>query len=129
MAKIFAGASAAFLGTAITTYMSEITVAPIRGAMLGAFSFSFALGQFFNAIGLQIINQVGLGVSGEIQWIWNVMLTRTFSQTAPLKYRNAFYSEFVIFGIFLIVQLFLPESPGVYQEDVVALSRLVVLSP
>lgn len=58
VAKIFAGIATAFLGTAVMTYMSEIAIAPIRGAMLGAFSFTFALGQFFNAIGLQILNTV-----------------------------------------------------------------------
>lgn len=34
------------------------------------------------------------------------------SQTSPYQFRNAFYSEFVIFGIFAIVVVFLPESPS-----------------
>ena len=58
VAKLFSGFSAAFLGTGVMTYMSEIAITQIRGAMLGAFSFSFALGQLFSAVGLQILNEV-----------------------------------------------------------------------
>lgn len=33
-------------------------------------------------------------------------------QTNPMAYRNAFYSQFVVFGIFVAVVLYVPESPG-----------------
>lgn len=42
------------------TYLSEIAVTQIRGAMLSAFALSFALGQFFIAMGLQILFKVSL---------------------------------------------------------------------
>lgn len=42
------------------TYMSEIAPTQIRGAMLSAFALSFALGQFFIAMGLQILFKVSL---------------------------------------------------------------------
>ena len=42
------------------TYMSEIAPTQIRGAMLSAFALSFALGQFFIAMGLQILFKVCL---------------------------------------------------------------------
>ena len=62
VAKLFSGFSAAFLGTGVMTYMSEIAITQIRGAMLGAFSFSFALGQLFSAVGLQILNEVSVSL-------------------------------------------------------------------
>ena len=69
--------------------MSEIAVVPqFRGAFLGMFSMSFAIGQFTSSIGLQILNS-----------------------TTPDKYLHAFYSEFVYFGLFGLAVLYLPESP------------------
>lgn len=38
--------------------MSEIALPQIRGALLGAFSLSFGLGQLANAVGLQILVKV-----------------------------------------------------------------------
>lgn len=89
IAKVFAGGACGLSGPAVVTYMSEIAVVPqFRGAFLGMFSMSFAIGQFTSSIGLQILNT-----------------------TAPQKYLHAFYSEFVYFGLFAIAVLYLPESP------------------
>ena len=68
--------------------MSEIALPGFRGALLGAFAFSFALGQLFSAIGQEIL-----------------------VTTNPLAFRHAFYSEFVILGVWLAVLIPLPESP------------------
>ena len=38
--------------------MSEVAITQMRGAQLGAFSLSFAFGQFFSAVGLQVLNVV-----------------------------------------------------------------------
>lgn len=40
------------------TYMSEIAMPQVRGALLGAFALSFGLGQLFNAVGFQILAEV-----------------------------------------------------------------------
>lgn len=40
------------------TYMSEIAMPQVRGALLAAFSLSFGLGQLFNAVGFQILAEV-----------------------------------------------------------------------
>lgn len=53
--RILSGASQGFLGSSVMVYLSEIAVTQIRGALLGAFALCFALGQFFIAVGLQII--------------------------------------------------------------------------
>jgi len=45
------------------TYMSEIAITQVRGSLLGSFSFSFGLGNLFNAVGLQILAKVRLPVS------------------------------------------------------------------
>lgn len=82
--------------------MSEISVVPqFRGAFLGMFSMSFAIGQFTSSIGLQILNT-----------------------TTPEKYLHAFYSEFVYFGLFGFAVLYLPESPREWRRIGLASSRL-----
>ncbi|PNH46429.1 hypothetical protein VD0004_g1647 [Verticillium dahliae] len=62
-----------------------------RGALLASFSLFFAVGQLFLAVGLKILED-----------------------TAPLEFRNIFYSEFVLFGLWLIPMVYLPESPVWY---------------
>lgn len=59
-----------------------------------------------------------------------LLFTIFLTQTTPLKYRNAFYSEFAIVGIWLPVLVFLPESPvwyckkGMHDKAKAALHRL-----
>lgn len=107
VAKIFCGFSAGFIGTSVTAYMSETTTKQFRGIHLSCFSFAFALGGFLSAIALQILEL-----------------------THPLAYRNAFYSEFVIVGVWIPVMLFLPESPvwycrnGKHEKAMASLRRL-----
>lgn len=88
--------------------MSEIVLPGFRGALLSAFSLSFALGQFFSAVGQQIL-----------------------VKTSLLEFRRAFYSEFVILGLWLLVLVTLPESPywlsrkGKHDKAGRALLRLI----
>lgn len=77
------------MGTSVMVYLSEVAMPQFRGALLGSFSLAFALGQVFLAIALKILEV-----------------------TSPLAFRNAFYSEFVFTGLWLIPMLYLPESPG-----------------
>jgi hypothetical protein len=52
------------------------------------YSLFFGLGQLACSVGLQIVNV-----------------------STPYGYRNAFYSEFVLLGLFLPALVFAPESP------------------
>ncbi|KAL1413457.1 hypothetical protein Q8F55_001224 [Vanrija albida] len=107
VAKIVCGFAAGFIGTSVTAYMSETTTRQFRGIHLACFSFAWALGGFFSSIGMEILQK-----------------------TTPLKYKNAFYSEFVIVGVWIPVLLFLPESPvwycrnGRHEEAMASLRRL-----
>lgn len=94
VAKIMCGFAAGFIATTITTYISEITTPAFRGIHLAFFSFAFALGQLFSSIALEVLEK-----------------------TKPLAYKNAFYSEFVIVGIWIPIMLFLPESPVWYCKN------------
>lgn len=38
-------------------------------------------------------------------------------QTDPERYLNGIYSQFVMLGLFLIVTLIIPESPGTLFDD------------
>jgi hypothetical protein len=58
------GISCGFLGTTITTDLSEIALPQMRGSLLATFSLTFALGQLFCAIGLQVLRQLPLMVTG-----------------------------------------------------------------
>lgn len=89
VAKMFSGFSSGWMGPAIMTYMSEISMPEYRGALLALFAVSFKIGTFANAIACQIVN---------VHW--------------PLEYRRVFYSEFVMVGIFGTVCVYLPESPS-----------------
>ncbi|KAL6354046.1 hypothetical protein LRP88_12598 [Fusarium phalaenopsidis] len=60
-----------------------------RGALLGSFSLSFALGQVFLAVALKVLEE-----------------------TDHMAFRHIFYSEFVFTGLWLFPMLYLPESPG-----------------
>lgn len=82
------------MGTACMVYMSEIAMPQFRGALLGAFSLAFALGQLFLALGL-----------------------KTLQVNAPLAFRRMFYSEFVFTALWMVPMLLLPESPGMPFSD------------
>ncbi|KAH6714816.1 general substrate transporter [Leptodontidium sp. MPI-SDFR-AT-0119] len=88
LAKFAGGFAGGLLSTSIMIYMSEIAMPQFRGALLSSFSLFLALGQTFTAVGLKILDV-----------------------TAPLRFRNIFYSEFVFLGLWLIPMLYLPESP------------------
>lgn len=96
------------MGTAVMVYMSEIAMPQFRGALLSAFSLGFALGQVFLAIGFKVLQD-----------------------TTPMLFRNAFYSEFVFTGLWLLCLVWLPESPAWYaskgrdEDGKKALRRLV----
>lgn len=77
------------LGSSIMIYMSETAMPQFRGALLGSFSLFFAVGQLILAVGLKILDD-----------------------TTPMAYRNIFYSEFVMFALWMAPMIYLPESPG-----------------
>lgn len=89
------------------TYMSEIAMPQVRGALLSAFALSFGLGQLFNAVGFQILAEVSYLACSKM---WGPPTDSL--QTSPEKYLNGIYSQFVMLGLFLIVTLIIPESPG-----------------
>ncbi|KAM0334488.1 hypothetical protein ACHAQA_001517 [Verticillium albo-atrum] len=89
--RIVSGMAGGLLGSSIMIYMSETALPQFRGALLASFSLFFAIGQLFLAVGLKILED-----------------------TAPMKFRNIFYSEFVLFGLWLIPMFYLPESPAWY---------------
>ncbi|KAK7224294.1 hypothetical protein V2G26_012297 [Clonostachys chloroleuca] len=108
IARLIAGCAGGMMGTSVMVYLSEVAMPQFRGALLGSFSLAFALGQVFLAIALKILEV-----------------------TSPLAFRNAFYSEFVFTGLWLIPMLYLPESPawyaakGRHEEGKKALGKLV----
>ncbi|KAH7039567.1 general substrate transporter [Microdochium trichocladiopsis] len=108
IARFIAGFAGGMMGTAVMVYMSEISLPQFRGALLGAFSLGFALGQVFLAVAFKILADYN-----------------------PMAFRNAFYSEFVFTSLWLLVMLWLPESPAWYaskgrdEEGKKALRRLV----
>lgn len=108
VSRLASGCASGFIATAVVVYMSEIAMPQFRGALLGCFSLSFALGQVFLAVGLKVLRD-----------------------TKPLAFRNIFFSEFVFFGLWMIPMLYLPESPaflcikGRHEEARKALRRLV----
>ncbi|RSH94186.1 hypothetical protein EHS25_003989 [Saitozyma podzolica] len=89
-AKVMVGIACGFLGTTCMTYLSELVMPQMRGSILAAFSFSWQIGGLMSAVGLQVL----------------------VTQTKPLAYRNIFYSEFVVVGIWVIALVLLPESPS-----------------
>ncbi|KAK5048260.1 hypothetical protein LTR84_005930 [Exophiala bonariae] len=108
LSRVAGGCASGMISTACMVYMSEIALPQFRGAMLGAFSLAFALGQVFLAIGL-----------------------KTLDVTAPYQFRRMFYSEFVFFGLWLVPVIYLPETPawyatkGRHEEGKKALHKLV----
>ncbi|RSH81844.1 uncharacterized protein EHS24_008039 [Apiotrichum porosum] len=88
-AKTLMGVALGMVQVSITTYVSEVAPAQIRGALLSGYSLAFALGQFASAIALQIIQ----------------------TSAQPLKWRRAVYSQWVFIGIWMIIMVILPESP------------------
>ena len=93
--RLAGGAASGCISTSIMVYLSEMALPQFRGALLGSFALLYALGQVFLAVGLKILND-----------------------TNPLAFRNAFYSEFVFFGLWLVPVLYIPESPGTFGIDV-----------
>lgn len=77
------------ISSSIMIYLSETAMPQFRGALLGSFSFLYALGQVFLAVGLKILND-----------------------TSPMQFRNMFYSEFVFCGLWIFPMLYLPETPS-----------------
>ena len=44
------------------TYMSEIAIPQVRGALLSSFALSFGLGQLLNAVGFQILAEASQNI-------------------------------------------------------------------
>lgn len=106
MSRLVSGLAGGLIGTSIMVYMSEISMPQFRGALLGSFSLSYALGQVFLAVGLKVLEE-----------------------TNELAFRNIFYSEFVFFGLWIIPMVFLPETPGEQAStSVPAQSKALLLS-
>ena len=89
LSRLCSGCAGGLIGTSMMIYMSEISLPQFRGALLGSFSLTLALGQMFLAFGLKILEV-----------------------TNEMAFRNMFYSEFVFLGFWLIPVILLPESPG-----------------
>ncbi|GHJ86361.1 hypothetical protein NliqN6_2763 [Naganishia liquefaciens] len=108
IAKLFSGMACAYLGPGIINYLTEISMPKMRGAMLSSFAFFFSLGGLCASIALKLI-----------------------ADLTPAKFRSAFYSQFAIFGIWVCVLLYLPESPaflckkGKHDQAKQSLRRLI----
>lgn len=95
---------------------------------MATFSFFFALGQLAAAVGLQVIDQVS---NRTAELSLQLMRGPPHTQTDPTNYRKAFYSEFAIFGLWLIPCILLPESPiyyckrGMHEKAKKSLRRLI----
>jgi MFS family permease len=83
--RVLGGAAQGFLGASVMTYLSEMAITQVRGALLGAFAMSFALGQFYIAMGLQIVFIVSRKSDKRAN--------SSRDQTAPLSHRNALFSQ------------------------------------
>ncbi|KAH7258754.1 hypothetical protein MRS44_009735 [Fusarium solani] len=93
IARLVAGCAGGMLSTSCMVYMSEVAMPQFRGALLGSFSLSFALGQVFLAVALKVLEE-----------------------TDHMAFRHIFYSEFVFTGLWLFPMLYLPESPAWYAS-------------
>ena len=106
-------------------YTSEITMPKMRGVHLSAFSLAYAIGGGACAIALEVIQQVSC------RRVTTDAGLLTDSQTAPLEYRRAFYSQFAILGLWLPILVWLPESPawlckkGRHEQAQKSLRRLI----
>jgi SP family general alpha glucoside:H+ symporter-like MFS transporter len=58
LAKVWNGFAAGLIGTSVLSYASEAAMPQLRGTIISAYAFFFALGQLGSAIGLQIISTV-----------------------------------------------------------------------
>ena len=92
VSRVFSGMAGGLLGSSIMIYMSETAMPQFRGALLASFSLFLAIGQLFMAIGLKVLED-----------------------TTPMKFRNIFYSEFVLLGLWVIPLIYMPESPGTFR--------------
>lgn len=85
-------------------YISEIAPAQIRGTLLCSYGWGFAIGQLLSSVALQVVNK-----------------------TDPENYLKAIYSEWVPLGLWMILLVFMPESPWYYARrgnDVKAIKTL-----
>ncbi|WWC88371.1 uncharacterized protein L201_003282 [Kwoniella dendrophila CBS 6074] len=93
-AKLFTGLGGGLAQGTILSYMNEIAPAQIRGYLLSTYGASYAVGQLFIAIALQIVET-----------------------TDPSGYLKAVYSEWVVLGPWILMMLILPESPWHYARQ------------
>ena len=110
-AKIFAGIANAYLGPGLVCYVSEISLPKIRGAMTMPFAFMFALGSLFGAITLRVIR---VSRDPPMRYVAeeSSRRPRRALQDHPSQFRAAFYSQFVLLGMWLVPLVVLPETPG-----------------
>ena len=74
-------------------YISELAPAQIRGTLLCSYGWGFSIGQLLSSVALQVVNK-----------------------TDPTNYLKAIYSEWVPLGLWIILLVFMPESPWYYAR-------------
>ena len=89
VAKLLAGIGVGCLQSTVPTYIAETAPVRIRGGLLIAYSFWFALGQFFAPVALQVHSQVDA----------NDWLTPVYTQWSQI-------------GLMLLIYLAIPETPA-----------------
>ncbi|KAF5241036.1 hypothetical protein FANTH_9253 [Fusarium anthophilum] len=89
VAKLLAGIGVGCLQSTVPTYIAETAPVRIRGGLLIAYSFWFALGAFFAPVALQVHSKVD-----------------------PDDWRTPIYTQWSQIGLMLIIYLIVPETPA-----------------
>ncbi|KAF4809032.1 MFS transporter fmqE [Colletotrichum siamense] len=89
VAKLLAGVGVGCLQSTVPTYIAEVAPTRIRGGLLLAYNFWFALGQFFAPVALQVM-----------------------SQYAPEDWKTPIYTQWSQIGLMIIIYVLVPESPA-----------------
>ncbi|GKT47982.1 MFS transporter fmqE [Colletotrichum spaethianum] len=89
IAKLLAGIGVGYLQSTVPTYIAEVAPTRIRGGLLLAYNFWFALGQFFAPVALQVM-----------------------SKYAPEDWLTPIYTQWSQIGLMIIIYALVPESPA-----------------
>ncbi|OBR14265.1 MFS alpha-glucoside transporter [Colletotrichum higginsianum IMI 349063] len=89
VAKLLAGVGVGSLQSTVPTYIAEVAPTRVRGGLLLAYSFWFALGQFFAPVALQVV-----------------------SGYAPDDWLTPVYTQWGQVGLMVVVYALVPESPA-----------------
>ncbi|KZL80761.1 mfs alpha-glucoside transporter [Colletotrichum incanum] len=89
IAKLLAGIGVGCLQSTVPTYIAEVAPTRIRGGLLLAYNFWFALGQFFAPVALQVM-----------------------SKYAPEDWLTPIYTQWSQIGLMIIIYILVPESPA-----------------